>query len=183
MSFASATVNKVDECVDVSDTLAGSLVPGCAGVGTLPKTFAYPGTIRPYAEPGTYTVTNTASFVANDTGTTGSDSWTVTVTVLPKSLVTSSSLCTFGGQFNLIYTQDPTNTAAYKMTASNPGQFYYNVFTTVGSGGSVNVTLPYPFVTQGATPIHVYSGVTITSNGNGGYCITPGTESTIASRR
>ena len=31
-------------------------------------------------------------------------------------------------------------------------------------------------MTQGATPIHVYSGVTITSNGNGGYCITPGTE-------
>jgi hypothetical protein len=54
---------------------------------------------------------------------------------------------------------------AYKLSDSNPGQFFYNVFQTGGTG-TVTLTLPYPFVTQGATPIHVYSGLTAyTSNG------------------
>jgi hypothetical protein len=41
--------------------------------------------------------------------------------------------------------------------------------------GTINFTLPYPFVTQGATPIHVYSSVTIQTV-NGQTCLVPGTE-------
>jgi hypothetical protein len=63
---------------------------------------------------------------------------------------------------------------AYKLSDSNPGQFFYNVFQTGGTG-TVTLTLPYPFVTQGATPIHVYSGLTAYTS-NGQTCLQPTNE-------
>jgi hypothetical protein len=78
--FAGATLeNETDECIDVTDDLYGSLGTACAGDG--PQTFEYSMYVGPYAECGTYTFTNTASFTTNDSGTTGSDSWTVDVEV------------------------------------------------------------------------------------------------------
>ena len=82
VDFSSATITEVDECIGVSDTYAGSL--GTVTYEDAPKTFTYSRVIGPYGEPGEYTVENTASFVACDTGATGSDSWTVTVTVSSK---------------------------------------------------------------------------------------------------
>jgi hypothetical protein len=101
---------------------------------------------------------------------------TLTVACLPPSFVTDSSLCTFTSPFRLIFTQDPTNMPCYKLTASNPGQFYYNM-TYLGSPGQQTatfyITLPYPFVTQGAQPIHAYDSVGIQNSG-GQTCLTPG---------
>jgi hypothetical protein len=84
VNFGGATVNKVDECISLSDTFAGAGLPGtvCAdGSGTAPGSFTYNREIGPYATCGQYTVDNTASFTTNDTGTTGSDPARVTVTV------------------------------------------------------------------------------------------------------
>jgi hypothetical protein len=102
--------------------------------------------------------------------------------VLPPSLVTDSSLCTFdedtsaqGTQFRLIYTPDMTSSnpnTYYKLNASNPGQFYYNVFYVGDGSTTLNITIPAPFVTQGAVPVHVYTGVS-TSSSNGQTCLTP----------
>jgi uncharacterized repeat protein (TIGR01451 family) len=90
-------------------------------------------------------------------------------------LVTNSSLCDFGNNFTLVFTPDvkwyTSSTQAYKLSDSNPGQFFYNVFQTGGTG-TVNLTLPYPFVTQGATPIHVYSSLTAVVV-NGQTCLVP----------
>jgi uncharacterized repeat protein (TIGR01451 family) len=93
-------------------------------------------------------------------------------------LVTNSSLCDFGTSFRLIFTPDvqyyTSSLQAYKLSDSNPGQFFYNVFRTSGPS-TVTLTLPYPFVTQGATPIHVYSNLTtVTSNGQ--TCLQPTNE-------
>jgi uncharacterized repeat protein (TIGR01451 family) len=99
---------------------------------------------------------------------TDSDGWTVIVTTLPRSEVTDTSFCYFDRneerdlqQFRLIFTQDPTNPGTYKLTASNPGQYYYNVFYigTEGDDVTLDIQIPYPFVTQGAVPIHVWGGV------------------------
>lgn len=81
-SFASAMVNEVDECVNVSDSFAGSLGTVCAG--DAPKTFTYSRTIGPFtsAECGEHVVTNTASFITNDRQHTGSASADVKVTVV-----------------------------------------------------------------------------------------------------
>ena len=80
VDFSNATMTEADKCITVTDTYAGSLGTVCLG-DTLPKTFTYSRTVGPYSVCGDYTVNNTASFEAQDTHTTGSDSWTVNVNV------------------------------------------------------------------------------------------------------
>lgn len=103
------------------------------------------------------------------------------ITCVPYSwaIVTDSSLCTFEDldpsndcrDFRLLFR---TGAGGYELVASNPGQTYYNVFYpgTVGEEVTFNLEIPYPYVTQGAMPIHAYSGVTVSEN-NGQYCLTP----------
>lgn len=78
VDFSSATVTEVDECIDLSDTLAGTLGTVCAGDSTFE--FQYTYDIK-FDTCGDYTVENTASFVTNDTATTGQDSWSIPVSV------------------------------------------------------------------------------------------------------
>jgi hypothetical protein len=80
VDFSNATMTEADKCITVTDTYAGPLGTVCLG-DTLPKTFTYSRTVGPYSVCGEYTVNNTASFEAQDTHTTGSDSWTVNVNV------------------------------------------------------------------------------------------------------
>ncbi len=110
---------------------------------------------------------------------------TVTNDDLAQTLVTSSSLCTFdvdsstpGNQFRLLFTPDITVSGTNKLNATNPGQTFYNVFyapTTPGSTETIYLKIPWPYVTQGATPIHIYGDDTVIQNVNGQQCITPGT--------
>lgn len=79
VNFSSPTVNEVDECITVTDDQYGSLGTVCRNEA--PKTFNYSHSVGPYGACGSYQYTNIASFVTNDTGATGSDSWTVDVTV------------------------------------------------------------------------------------------------------
>jgi hypothetical protein len=86
--------------------------------------------------------------------------------------VTNSQLCDFGPNFRLVFTPDSryytSAYQAYKLSDSNPGQFFYNVFyTNPGTTTTVSMDIPYPFVTQGAMPVHVYSGLTVSPT-NGG---------------
>ena len=124
----------------------------------------------------------------DDEGNQTSDTDDETVTILPKSKVTNSSLCIFDRnpetsdrEFRLLFTPDVKNYPAFKLTASNPGQFFYNVFYTGGGEtASVEVTIPYPFVTQGATPVHVYSSISTYTNDKGETCFTPeGSETSL----
>jgi hypothetical protein len=113
--------------------------------------------------------------VTNTVTATGVDEWSWevsdtdkwTIVALPKSQVTDTSFCVFdrdpdtpGQQFRLLFTQSPANPGTYKLTSSNPGQWYYNVFYigTEGEEVTLDITIPYPFVTQGAVPTHVYGG-------------------------
>ena len=88
---------------------------------------------------------------------------------LSCSAVTDSSLCPLPDPFNLNYKGTKTKNV-YELNASNPGQFYYNVFYNGTPNQQVTLTIkiPYPFVTQGANPIQVHnsagpSGVTYNS--------------------
>jgi len=158
IDFSSVTMTEVDESVDVSDTYAGSLDTVTAGVDTLPKTFLYSRTIGPYGTIGDYTVMNTASYVTNDVGATDSDSWTVTVHVIGSGFcaVTSRGFEDID-TFKLIFTPDvPNNPGYFRLTASNPGQFSYNVYYMASGSETFTIEIPYPFVTQGANPVHIY---------------------------
>jgi hypothetical protein len=87
VSFMDATVTQIDECVDVSDDLAGSKGTVCAnqlvdGKKTInySLTFQYDaGMASGYValQCGEVDYTNTASFITNDNGLEGDDSWTV----------------------------------------------------------------------------------------------------------
>jgi hypothetical protein len=101
------------------------------------------------------------------------------------SFVTTSGLCYFdvdgdesnGRQFKLIFTPDvPEHPRNYRLTASNPGQFYYNIFYVgdLAAGSSFEITLPYPFLTQGEMPVHIYSSLNTGPEG----CLIPGTDIT-----
>src|SRR5260370_48062 len=64
--------------------------------------------------------------------------------------------------FRLLFTQDPQNFPCYRLKASNPGQTYFNLYYigTAGATVTFTITIPYPYVTQGAQPIHAYDNVT-----------------------
>lgn len=74
-----APTTEVDECIDVDDSLYGSLGTVCADQA--PYTFEYSYEVGEYGECGEYWVDNIAEFVTNDTGAIGSDDWTVVINV------------------------------------------------------------------------------------------------------
>lgn len=74
-----APAAEVDECITVKDSKKGTLGTVCAA--DTPQTFTYSLTVGPYCSNGTYSFVNKATFKTNDTYATGSDSWTVKVTV------------------------------------------------------------------------------------------------------
>ena len=121
---------------------------------------------------GTQVITATYQGDRDHFGSSGSTE--LAVGVHPRSAVTDSSLCsfdtdpnTFGQQFTLIYIQDASNPGTYELTASNPGQFYYNVFYNgpAGSPVTLQIRIPYPFITQGAVPIQEFGQFGFTSQG------------------
>jgi hypothetical protein len=67
--------------------------------------------------------------------------------------------CEQTGQFRLLYTPDVKNFPAYKLPASNPGQTFYNLI--VDERSDVSITIPYPYVTVGGMPLHVYDDDTV----------------------
>jgi hypothetical protein len=182
--FGSVAPVITDGSVNVSDTLGGSNLGSASYTDTNPKSFTYSKTFTVPAA-GCESHPNTATFTTNTTGATGSASQTVRA--CRTGVLTDSQLCTFdvdsgktGSQMRLIYTPDQASPAYWKLNASNPGQFYYNVIYAGSGPGQVTIRLPYPWVTQGAVPIHVYSNVTSTT-ANGQTCLTPGTEITNSS--
>jgi hypothetical protein len=100
-----------------------------------------------------------------------------------RVVVTDSSLCTYDldpttgcKDFRLLFSPDGSKSPLSKLNASNPGQTYFNLFYP-GQPGSVvtlNLTIPYPYITRGAQPIHAYDSVTVVPGSNGQECYIPG---------
>ena len=88
---------------------------------------------------------------------------------LDHGYITDSALCTVDG-FDLVFTPDMKNwPGRYKLSANNPGQFYWNAFVRTDGDATIGLEIPYPFVTQGAIPLHAYDSVDV----GGGDCFTP----------
>ena len=102
--------------------------------------------------------------------------------ILNAGYVTDSAFCDFGDTFNVIWSPDVDGT--YRETSTQPGQFFYNLFFTpedVGNGNdsfetdeTVELIIPYPFVTQtvNGNPVHAYTGLTVEEH-NGVNCFVP----------
>jgi hypothetical protein len=84
-------------------------------------------------------------------------------------------ICEQSDQFRLLFSPDVKNWAAYKLNASNPGQTFYNLmYDASGAGDSdvkLTVTIPYPYITVGGMPLHIYDGEAVRGNGQG--CLDP----------
>jgi hypothetical protein len=98
--FGAATVEEVDECVEVTDSMAGTLGTVCAADG--PRTFTYTKSVGPFPTCGTHTVSNTASYRGADSGATGSASAGAEVNVpcagvCPLSAGAWKLLASYGG--------------------------------------------------------------------------------------
>ena len=128
VNFANATVEEIDEQIDVTDSLQGNL--GTVNAADAPKTFNYTRNVGPYEQCGNFEVPNTASFTTNDTGTKGEDSWTVAVTVLCKVKVektvsgavpSGSQAFTFQLRQGASTTQDGTILESKVANAANGG--------------------------------------------------------------
>jgi hypothetical protein len=79
VTFSSDPTSETDECIDVSDTIAGALGTVCADQA--PFLIEYQLTVGPYQVCGQFTFENVASFVTNDNQETGSDDHIVDVDV------------------------------------------------------------------------------------------------------
>src|SRR5262249_21950869 len=91
--FGAATVTSVDDCVDVTDTLGGSLGKVCS-TDPSPKTFTYSKMFTD--NPGTCTThDNTATFTTNTTKTSGSDNKSVKDCVGADLTVSKTATPTF----------------------------------------------------------------------------------------
>jgi len=161
--FSSVTLTgEIDECIDVTDSLAGFLGTVCAGAA--PATFQYTWMIGPYSYPedcGENCVPNTASFVTNDTATTGDDSWTVC------ALVPCDDGCTLTPGY--WKTHSEYGPAPYDDTwamlasgADTPfflsGQSYYEVLWTPPKGGNAYYILAHAYI---AAELNVLNGTSI----------------------
>jgi hypothetical protein len=165
-----------------------------------PASFAgeeVPGTVVTL-DAGEYSVTEPlhpgyhVSFSEDCTGTIGigeTKTCIVTNDDFIISAVTDSSLCTFDvdastpltSEFRLNFTMDPQNPGKWLLNSTNPGQFYYNVFNYGAEGDPVTleILVPFPFLTQGSNPIQVHSNFLILEE-DGGICFEPQDDVTSA---
>lgn len=163
VDFAAAAVTYIDECVDVSDTNVGFLGTVCSS--DAPATFNYAlwfgnhPDADVYVDCGTTDHLNTASCVTNDTGTTASDDWTVTVQVA----------CDFGCTLTPGYwkTHSVYGPAPYDDTWALlgedtlfflSGQSYHEVLWTNPKGGNAYYILAHAYI---ATKLNQFNGASI----------------------
>ncbi len=170
--------------VSVIDTLAGTLSCGtntlAAGVSTSCNgTYVIPkGTTADFSNDTA--IGNGSDIFHNNV--TDEDNATVVINHPTPGGVTDTEFCPLPNDtFRIIYGKPAGGLNQLKST--NPGQFYYNVYSTDGmvQGSTLTVTIPYPFVTQGAVPSQVFLNQPLPtcpssvpdSNINGQFTISP----------
>jgi len=150
---------EIDECIAVSDTYADALGQVCYGTDTLPKMFSYTRLVGPYYACGTYKVENVASFIANDTGANGSDSWTVTVNVPCAGCTLTQGYWKTHSKYGPA-SYDATWDAKDGGDAGflGTGLSYYEMLWTVPKGGNAYVILAHQYI---AAELNVLNGASI----------------------
>lgn len=154
-----APATTIDGCIDVTDDKYGVLGTVCYGVDTLPKTFTYSLQVGPYeGECVEFRYVNVATFVTDDTGDTGSDSWTVVVT-LPcgQCTLTPGYWKTHSSHGPARYDDAWANIGEDSPFFSS-GQTYYQVLWTA-PGGNVYYILAHAYI---AAKLNILDGAAST---------------------
>jgi hypothetical protein len=160
--------------------------------GSAPSPASFPGAEAPgttvILNAGGYSVGESgpggylATYSSDCTGTIGIGevrTCTVTNDDLPLIQTTDLSFCPITLEpFRLIYLQDPASGSGgkinynnYRLNASNPGQFHLNVLyaAPAGTPADLVIEIPYPYVTNGSTPIQVHDSASLDAGG----CLVP----------
>jgi hypothetical protein len=147
VDFISATINRIDASVTVSDTLQGSLpTVSYSDLVNGQKEITYEGTIGPYAKCQDTTVDNTASFVTSDTGATDSADWSITVRVLCALTVNvDPSLLEGTAQFTIGYSGGSCTPAAGSYAFNHVFECYYDTSVTLTAGTPVTGSDGYTY--------------------------------------
>jgi hypothetical protein len=166
VDFTNATLDEVDECIDVTDTFQGALGTVCVG-DPLPKTFTYTRTFGPFTadECGDHTFDNTASFETNDTSATGESSWQVVVTVpCPGGCTLTQGYWKTHSIYGPAKKADPT----WDLLANGPdttfflsGQTWYQVFWTAPKKGNAYYILAHQYE---AAKLNILAGASSTAD-------------------
>jgi hypothetical protein len=162
VSFAHAAVREADRCVDVSDTYAGELGSVCADESPATRTLTYSRTVS-FDECAEYLIENTATFVAHDSGATGS----VSVDI-PVYIACEGAGCTLTPGY--WKTHSELGPAPYDDTwgelangASTPfsssGGSWYEVLWTPPRGGNAYYILAHAFI---AAELNALNGASTT---------------------
>ena len=112
-----------------------------------PKTFEYSLWVGPYDACGTYEFTNTASFVTNDNGNTGSDNWTVYVTVpCAGCTLTQGYWKTHSSYGPAPYDDTWDLRDGGDAPFFGTGKSYYEILWTVPKGGNAYIILAHQYI-------------------------------------
>ncbi len=145
--FTAPSVTKIDECINVTDTFADGPQGTRVCFGDLPKTFTYARTIGPYDACGAYKVENTASFVGETTGATGSKTVTVDVNV---PCATGCTLTQGYWKTHSEHGPAPYDDTWAQIGADTifyySGQSWYQVLWTTPQGGNAYYILAHQYI-------------------------------------
>ncbi len=159
-----APTTEIDEEIDVNDDLAGFL--GTVDASLVPASFHYVRNVGPFDDTqcGDQQMKNTVTFTTNDTGTEGSDTWTVDVFVdCPDTggcTLTQGYWKTHSDQgpapFDDTWDLILPNGSATPFFGS--GQSYYDVLWTTPRGGNAWYILAHQYI---AAELNVLNGAAI----------------------
>lgn len=161
VDFAAAAITHVDRCAAFEDTFQGPLGTLCFGGVTLPNTFTYAYTVGPFEACGNYELTNLASFAGLDSGTSGSDQWTLNANV-PCN--TGCTLTQGYWKTHSAYGPAPYD-ETWGMVGEDTtfylsGQSWYQVLWTSPKGGNAYYILAHQFI---AARLNLLNGAASTS--------------------
>jgi len=157
--------SEVNECIDVTDSLEGFLGTVCED-----HIFTYSRNIGPYSLEGIHYVDNIASFVTNDTGATGDDSWRVTVTIPSTGCTLTQGYWKTHSKYGPAAHPDDAWLLVLPPTPTGPdtpfflsGQTWYQVLLTPPAGGNVYYQLAHQYI---AAKLNILNGASITAKVN-----------------
>lgn len=136
--------DEIDECIDVNDTIGGFLGTVCAL--TIASPLDYMADVGPYNACGQYQVKNTASFVTNDTGATGEDSWTVNINVPCDGCTRTQGYWKTHSSYGPAPYDDTWAQVGEDTAFFDTGQSWYEVITTNPAEGNAYYILAVQYI-------------------------------------
>lgn len=146
VNFGTTPENEADECITVTDTHAEGPQGEVVCKEDAPKTFTYTYMVGPYAECGEYKVPDTASFVTNDSGATGSDSWLVTIKVPCDGCTLTQGYWKTHSKYGPAPYDDTWAKVGEDTAFFHSGQSYIEVLHTPPQGGNAYYILGHQYI-------------------------------------